>query len=196
MDFHCLINKLVVFLFICSNFMHKSFKNVFMRFIKFILIVGLSLFSLIVFSQSRSEDSVYARELIMQKLKSLDSKFSAEYISLYSNEGTIVLLYQIDKKIKAVKCNFKKSVSPKFRKLRLTGNDKLSFKKCMLLSKFDTTVNYSNCIEFVHSFHRVYFSIINNQHRIEVGFTTDCSEMLKKHGMMDLYFIYNRFFIK
>lgn len=159
-----------------------------------IILFCFSLLTLSASSQSQqyAEDSINAQQLIANKLKYLESLGVVNYLYLFSDAGTIVILYEVDRKIKGTKCYYKGKPGSDFRNLRLTKEDKMNYGKCIDMAKMDTTINFSNCKDFVHSFNRVTFSVNFSKHNIKGDFTSDCADMLDKKGMYELYSIYER----
>lgn len=159
-----------------------------------ITIFCFSLFVLPAFSQSQSyaEDSVIAQRLIADKLKSLETLNIVNYLYLFSDAGTIVILYEVNGKIKCAKCYYKGNRSLKFRNLKLSKEDKMNFNKSICIVSRDTAMSFSNCNEFVHSFNRVVFNVSKNQYSIKGSFTSDCAGILVKNGMYGLDDIYKR----
>lgn len=152
------------------------------------------LFTLNAFSQSKNyaEDSLVAQRLIIEELKSLESLNIVNYVWLFSDAGTIVLLFEEGKNIKAFKSHYKGEHSSKFTDLKLSKKDKSNFKKCMNMTLSDTTISYSNCNDFVHSFNRVVFFVSKNQHYVKGNFTSDCLGILDKNRIEGLCSIYKR----
>jgi hypothetical protein len=158
-----------------------------------ITLFSISLLSLSAFSQSQkyAEDSVIAQQLIANKLKSLETGV-VNFVYLFSDAGSIVILYDVGGKIKGTKCYYKGKRSSAFKNLKLSKEDKLNFDKCMGMTSKDTTIRFSNCNTVVHSFNRVVFAANKGQHFIRGNFTSDCAGMLDKSGMYELYSIYKR----
>jgi hypothetical protein len=164
---------------------------------KTIIAFCFSLFALTVFSQSKNyaEDSVIAQRLITDKLKSLEALNIVNYLYLFSDGNAIVVLYEEGEKIKASKSYYKGERSSNFRNLKLSKKDKSNFKKCMSMALSDTTISYTNCNDFVHSFNRIVFFVSKSQHFLKGNFTSDCLGMLDKNEMNGLYNIYKRMLV-
>lgn len=151
-----------------------------------------SLFTLSASSQNRqyTEDSINAQRLITDKLKYLETLSVVNYVYLFSDAGTIVILYGVDGKVKGTKCYYKDKSRSSFKNLKLTKEDRTNYDKCIEQAMLDTTVVFSNCNDFVHSFNRVTYSINAGKHNTKGSFTSDCSDMLHRIGMYELYGIY------
>ena len=164
---------------------------------KTIIAFCFSLFTLAAFSQSKNyaEDSVIAQQLIKDKLKSLEALNIINYLYLFSDGGAIVVLYEEGKKIKASKSYYKGDRSSNFRNLKLSKKDKSNFKKCMSITMSDTTISYTHCNDFAHSFNRIVFFMSKKQHFVMGNFTSDCLGMLDKNGMNGLHNIYKRMLV-
>ncbi|MEI3798776.1 MULTISPECIES: hypothetical protein [unclassified Chitinophaga] len=157
-----------------------------------VILFCFSLLTLSASSQSQryAEDSINAQQLIANKLKHLETVGVVNYLYLFSDAGTIVILYEVDGKIKGTKCYYKGKLGSDFRNLRLTKEDKVNYGKCIEMAKMDTTINFSNCKNFVHSFNRITFSANTSKHYIKGIFTSDCTDMLDRKGMYQLHSIY------
>jgi hypothetical protein len=96
---------------------------------KMIVLLVISLFASPVFPQSKSymEDSV-AQRLIADKLQVLNI---SNYVYLFSDAGTIAILYEADEQLKGFKCYYKGKSGSKDKILKLSKEDKLNFYKCM-----------------------------------------------------------------
>ncbi len=165
---------------------------------KMITVFCFSLFALPAFSQSQSyaEDSVIAQRLIADKLKSLEPLNIVNYLYLFSDAGLIVILYEVNGKIKGAKRYYKGYRSLKFRNLKLSKEDKMNFNKSISIASRDTAMSFSNCNEFVHSFNLVFFAVSKNQDCIKGSFTSDCAGILDKNGIYGIHNIYGRYFLR
>lgn len=160
---------------------------------KFIVMFCFSLTVLIAFSQNQGyiEDSINAQNLIENKLKSLHASGVVNYLYLFSDAGTIAIVYEMDKKICGIKSYYKEGRSPsKLRRLKLSKEDKLNYSKCIDIASLDKVISFSNCKNFVHSFNRVVFAVSANGHYFKGSFTSDCSGVLEENNMLCLFSIY------
>jgi len=138
------------------------------------------------------EDSIRASTLIADKLKSLNASGASKFLYLFSDAGTIAIVYEIGEKIKGVKCYYKGKQNSKFSSLRLSKDDKSNYNKCMNIVAKATIVSFSNCKDFVHSFNRIVFKINTNGHFLKGNFTSDCSDALERNNMLCLFNIYQQ----
>jgi hypothetical protein len=143
-------------------------------------------------NQRYIEDSIIAQKLITNKLKSLQTSGVVNYLYLFSDAGTITIVYETDKKISGIKSYYKGNRSSKFRNLKLSKEDKLNYSKCIDMASLDKAVNFSNCKDFVHSFNRIVFAVSANDHYFKGSFTSDCSGVLEENNMLCLFSIYKR----
>ena len=157
-----------------------------------ITIFCFSLFALSAFSQSQqyAEDSLSAQRLIEEKLQSLKALSIVNYLYIFSDAGTIVILYEDKGKTKAAERHYKGKGNTRFKEIKLSKEDKSNFGKCMSMISKDTTISSSNCSDIVHSFNRVVFSANQNQHSVNGSFTSDCLGLLEQNGMGMLGDIY------
>lgn len=155
----------------------------------------LNIIALSAFSQDQRlvEDSIMANELIIDKLKSLEESGVKKIVHLYSNVGTIAIVYEKEGKIKGVKSYYRGKRKSIFKNLNLSKADKSDFIKLMEITPKDTPVNFSYCIENVHAFTRNNFVINANGRSVKGVFTSDCKGELAKNGMLPLYNFYVRF---
>lgn len=157
-----------------------------------IILLGFSLLVLLAYSQEKqyAKDTEDAEQLVTDKLKHLETLGVVNYLYLFSNGGGIIIIYELNGKIKGARCQYRRIPGTGFHNFRLTKESKLNYAKCIDWIKKDTTINFSNCNDFVHSFSRVTFSINNSKHKVNGHFTSDCGDMLKKIYLYELYGIY------
>lgn len=162
-----------------------------------ITILSFSFFTLSAFSQKKeyADDSLSAQRLIEEKLQSLESLNIVNYLYIYSDAGTIIILYENDGKIKAVKSYYKGTRGSKFKPIKLSRQDKSNFFKLMRVTLKDTTINFSNCSNIVHSFNRIVFLSKKNIFKVNGSFTSDCLGLLNDNEMSMLGDIYKHLFI-
>jgi len=144
------------------------------------------------FSQSQryAEDSIIAQNLIENKLKSLQALGVVNYLYLFSDVGSIVIVYEINGKICGVRSYYKGNRSSKFKSLKLSNEDKLNYGRCIDMASKDKIVGFSNCKDFVHSINRIVFTTRANGHYLQGNFTSDCSGALGENNMLCLFNIY------
>ena len=165
---------------------------------KYIVMFCFSFTFLTAFSQKQGyiEDSIAAQNLVEDKLKSLQASGVVNYLYLFSDAGTIAIVYEIDKKICGIKSHYKEGRSPsKFKSSKLSKEDKLNYSKCIDIASLDKVISFSNCNNFVHSFNRVVFSVNANGHYFKGSFTSDCSGVLEENKMLCLFNIYKDFLL-
>lgn len=155
----------------------------------------LGLLTLSASSQSRqyTQDSINAQQLIDDKLKHLEAVGVVNYLYLFSDAGSIVILYEVEGRIKGSKSYYKRGSD--FRNLKLSRGDKVNYTKCIEMARMDTIVGFSNCNDFVYSFNRVTFLANAGKHSIKGTFTSDCKDAMSKKAMRELYDIYNNILV-
>lgn len=154
-------------------------------------------FTLSAFSQSQqyADDSLSAQRLIAEKLQSLEALNVVNYLYVFSDAGTIVILYEKNGKIKAVRSYYKAKRGSKFKTIKLSRQAKSNFSKLMGIASKDATMNFSNCSDIVHSFNRVVFFAKQNKYNVNGSFTSDCLGLLDENGMSMLGDIYKHLVI-
>jgi hypothetical protein len=159
---------------------------------KIIVLLSFNIIALAAFSQQQryQEDSVKVNSLVSDKLKTLKSSGVTSLLYLFSDAGSLVMMYELNGKIKGEKACYKGNRESKFKNLKISKEDKLNFSKCIDIAPQDTVVSFSNCKDFVHSFNRIGFVISANGHAVQGSFTSDCASALEKNGMMCLFNIY------
>jgi hypothetical protein len=142
--------------------------------------------------QKHQEDSIKANSLIHEKLTVLKSSGAKTFLYLFSDAGCLAILYELNGKVRGERAYYKGNKSSKFKRLKITNDVKLNYSKCIEMASKDTTVNFSNCREYVHSFSRIVFLVTANNYTYQGVFTSDCSNALEKNGLMCLYSIYKQ----
>ena len=134
-------------------------------------------------------DSIKVPPLITEKINSLQNCGATNPLFLFSNIGNAVIIYEIKNKIVAIKCkNFDQQ--QKFRKTKLSVKDKMDYKSCINLVKADTSIFFSNCEDFVHSFNRIYFNVTIKEYCLKGCFTSDCGNELAKSNLASFFNLY------
>lgn len=160
---------------------------------KIAFIFSFSTIASTIYSQMRlQEDSIKATDLISKKFKPLEDAGAVNILYLFSDAGSIAVIYEMNNKIKAVKSYYKGKGSSKFRNLKLSKDDKSNYSKCIFLTRKDTIMRLSNCKEFVHSFNTIFFTISTKSGVIKGHFTSDCVNVLEMNDMLCLYSIYKQ----
>jgi hypothetical protein len=164
---------------------------------KVIVLLCYIIITLAAFSQPQryQEDSVKVNALISDKLITLKSSGVTKFLYLFSDAGSLAILYKLDGKIKGERVYYKGDRRGKFRRLRISNEDKLNFSNCVDIVLPNTIVNLSNCNEIVHSFNRIVFVISANDHLFQGSFTTDCAGGLVNNNMLCLFSIYKSFIL-
>ncbi|HMF70741.1 MAG TPA: hypothetical protein VK616_04680 [Flavitalea sp.] len=147
------------------------------------------------YSQNGSQmDSVYAGVLVEMKEKYFEPLGVNSTLSLFSNIGNVILIYEQNGEIKAAKFFFKKS-KKKFKNIRLSKGDELDYKNCILIASKDTVISFAGCKEFVHSFNNIVFEISTINNVVKGNFTSDCADVLKGNNLFPLFNIYKKFLL-
>lgn len=162
-----------------------------------IAILCFCFFTLSGFSQSQqyTDDSLRAERLVAKKIKSLETLNIVNYLYVFSDAGTIVLLYENNGNIKAVRSYYKRTRGSRFKPLKLSREDKSNFTTLMSIASKDTAIYFSDCSDIVHSFNRVVFSVKKNKYNVNGSFTSDCLGLLDENGMSMLGDIYKHLII-
>lgn len=157
-------------------------------------IVFLSSF-LTSYSQNGAQmDSINAGTLVEMKEKYIEPFGVSSMLSLVSNNGNVILIYEQNGEIKAAKCFFKKN-KKQFVNIRLSKGDEKNYKNCVLMATMDTVLSYSGCKEFVHSFNTIVFEICTINNVLKGNFTSDCADALKDNNLIALFNIYKKFLL-
>lgn len=140
-----------------------------------------------VYSQDRhQEDSISANKLISKEIISLESKGISknDILSFYDDSGKIVIAWQTDKKVKAVKMYYKGGKCDKAKRQRLSKLDKQSLNTIFNNPNILTKISSSNCDERVNSFNRVNFKIGTFENII----LSHCKQDEEVKPLLTLYF--------
>lgn len=156
------------------------------------LFFTIQIIVLAAFSQSQNyqEDSLKLSKLTYQKVQALNALSVKNFLYLYSNAESFVIMYELKGKIKAEKIFYKRSGEPIFKNLKLSKKNKSNFSECLNLDSQDSTIEFLNCKDFVHSFNQISFLISANGHIFQGKFTSDCADSLNEKGLICLYNIY------
>ena len=138
-------------------------------------------------------DSIAANNLIATELRSLEKAGGNNFVYMFSELGSVAILYEMHGKIEGLKSYFKGKNTSKSKHLKLTEEDKINYQKSIGLAVKDTTISVAGCKNYVHAFIRFYFAAKKDDHFLQVNFTSDCEDTLRQGEMVSLLSMYYRF---
>ncbi len=159
-----------------------------------LIFICFSLSVTTIFSQSKSyaEDSSAAQRLIAAKMESLKDVNITNYLQLFTDAGTIIVVYEKIGKIKGTRCVYRGKEITKFQTFKLSKKDKASYVAFIKRINKDTTISLSYWVDLSHAFTRITFAANTGKNIVKGHFTSDCAGLLEKSGMQGLYSIYRR----